>query len=203
MPKRPSAEVLLKMPDSSPVIELPGYASGRLSTEVSCTPLTPTLALKPGLSSGRAVLTLMVAPMPPVGEEARLLLKTSISDTDSDARLAKSNAREFEVPPPPGPRLEAGIWRPLSSTRLKSGPTPRTVTFEPSPLAVRSIDTPEMRCSDSARLVSGNLPMSSATMPSTMPCESRLRFIEDVRLPRIPVTVTRSSSVASSALVVV
>src|SRR3546814_8416829 len=30
--------------------------------------------------------------------------------------------------------LDADIWRPLSNTRLKSGPTPRTVTFEPSPI---------------------------------------------------------------------
>ena len=41
-------------------------------------------------------------------------------------------------------------------------------------MAERSIDTPLMRCSDSARLLSGNLPMSSATMPSTTPCEVRL-----------------------------
>ena len=75
---------------------------------------------------------------------------------------------------------------------------PRTVTLEPSPLEVRSIDTPEMRCSDSARLVSGNLPMSSATMPSTTPWASRLRFIDEVRLARMPVTTTVSSVVASS-----
>src|SRR3546814_7419874 len=83
-----------------------------------------------------------------------------ISDWSSDvcssdlARLAKSNAREFEALV--ASMLDAGIWQPLSNTRLKSGPTPRTVTFEPSPIE-RSIDTPLMRCSDSARLVSGNL----------------------------------------------
>ena len=105
--------------------------------------------------------------------------------------MAKSKAREFEALVSWVP--EVGIWRPLSSTRLNSGPTPRTVTFEPSP-PTRSIDTPLMRCSDSARLVSGNLPMSSATMPSTTPCDSRLRFMADCRLPRIPTTVTASSS---------
>jgi len=76
---------------------------------------------------------------------------------------------------------------------------PRTVTLEPSPLEVRSIDTPLMRCSDSARLVSGNLPMSSATMPSTTPWLSRLRFIDEVRLPRMPVTCTVSSVVGSTS----
>ena len=50
----------------------------------------------------------------------------------------------------------------------QSGPTPRTVTLDPSPIE-RSIDTPLMRCNDSARLVSGNLPISSALMPSTTP----------------------------------
>ena len=76
---------------------------------------------------------------------------------------------------------------------------PRTVTLEPSPLEVRSMDTPLMRCRASARLVSGNLPMSSATMPSTMPWASRLRFIEEVRLARMPVTTTVSSSLTSVA----
>ena len=72
---------------------------------------------------------------------------------------------------------------------LKSGPTPRTVIFWPSPFT-RSIDTPEMRCSDSARFVSGNLPMSSATMPSTMPSELRFRFSVDCIEARTPVTTT-------------
>jgi hypothetical protein len=72
---------------------------------------------------------------------------------------------------------------------LKSGPMPRTVTFWPSPL-VRSIDTPEMRCSDSARFVSGNLPMSSATMPSTIPSELRFRFSDEAIDWRMPLTTT-------------
>ena len=61
----------------------------------------------------------------------------------------------------------------------------------------RSMETPVMRCSDSARLVSGNLPMSSATIPSTTPCESRFRFIEDSSELRIPVTTISSSWSAS------
>jgi hypothetical protein len=39
---------------------------------------------------------LIVAPMPPVGAFARLVLKTSSAATDSAARLAKSKARESE-----------------------------------------------------------------------------------------------------------
>ena len=73
---------------------------------------------------------------------------------------------------------------------LKSGPTPRTVTFEPSPLELRSIETPAMRCIDSARFVSGNLPMSSATMPSTTPRDVRLRFSDVSSDARMPMTVT-------------
>ena len=41
--------------------------------------------------------------------------------------MAKSNAREFDAVVSAMP--EAGICRPFNSTRLKSGPTPRTVTL--------------------------------------------------------------------------
>ena len=44
------------------------------AADVSITPLTPKLVCRPGLSSGRAVLMLIVAPMPPVGVLARLVL---------------------------------------------------------------------------------------------------------------------------------
>ena len=98
-------------------------------------------------------------------------------------------------------KVAPGIWRPLSITRLKSDPTPRTVTLEPSPgtpdSGVRSMETPVMRCKDSARLVSGNLPMSSATMPSETPCSARFMFADEARLLRIP-TVTISSIASSS-----
>ena len=151
------------------------------------------LACLPPRSSGRAVITFRVAPMPPVGVSAREDLYTWICEMPSDAMFAKSKARPFR-----SPRFEVGIWRPLSSTMLKSGPTPRTVIFEPSPIE-RSIDTPLMRCSDSARLVSGNLPMSSATMPSTMPSALRLRFSDEAMLWRRPLTTTVCVTVASSA----
>ena len=141
-------------------------------------------------SSGRAVLTLIVAPMPPVGDDARDVLYTSSAEIASDDRLAKSKARpESKARPPPS---EFGICRPFRSTMLNCGPTPRTVTREPSPLLLRSMDTPAIRCIDSARLVSGNLPMSSATMPSTRPVAERFRFSVDSMDFRMPVTTTVS-----------
>ena len=97
---------------------------------------------------------------------------TSTALTLSEARSEKSKAREFAAPPPPG-NAEPGIVRPFSVTILKSGPKPRAVTWLPSPL-FRLIEIPVIRCSDSAKLVSGNLPISSAEMASTTPAESRL-----------------------------
>src|SRR5690242_15443104 len=114
MPNLPSPNVLLKMPETSGVNDEPCSESGRLLFESSYTPLTPTLACRPGLSSGRAVLGLVVAPMPPVGIGAWLVLYTWISAIASDARLAKSNAREFDADV--SLMLAPGIWRPLSST---------------------------------------------------------------------------------------
>ena len=70
-----------------------------------------------------------------------------------------------------------GMERPFNVTRLNSGPKPRTVTREPS-LFIRSMVTPGMRWMASARLVSGNLPMSSAVMASTTPERSRLMVSE-------------------------
>ena len=79
---------------------------------------------------------------------------------------------------------------------LFSPPKPRTVTSLPSPLE-RLMDTPVMRCNDSARLVSGNLPMSSAEIASTTPTEFCLMDAASVRLdfrPVTSITSTRSSS---------
>jgi hypothetical protein len=55
------------------------------------------------------------------------------------------------------------------------------------------MEMPVIRCSDSARFVSGNLPMSSAVIASTTPTASRLISIEAWRLARKPVTTTSSS----------
>ena len=97
MPNLPSANVSLKMPETSGVNAEFCSESGRLLFESSYTPLTPKLACRPGLSSGRAVFRLIVAPMPPVGMLAWLVLYTWISEIASEARLAKSNAREFDA----------------------------------------------------------------------------------------------------------
>ena len=84
---------------------------------------------------------------------------------------------------------------PLMRTRVYSEPRPRTVIWRPSPL-MREIDTPGMRCNDSARFRSGNWAMSSALMASTTPLELRLMFIALCRLARKPVTTTASTSSA-------
>ena len=91
-----------------------------------------------------------------------------------------------------------GIWRPFSSTRLNGGPKPRTVTDLPSPRS-RSMDTPVMRCKDSAKLVSGKSPMSSAVMASTMPSRARFKSIEFLRLWRMPYTTISSTFGDSSS----
>ena len=85
------------------------------------------------------------------------------------------------------------IWRPLRVTILNDGPKPRTVIWLPSPLA-RLTETPVMRCSDSAKLVSGNLPISSAEIASTTPDMLRFKSIDLTKLPRMPLTSIISSS---------
>ena len=69
---------------------------------------------------------------------------------------------------------------------------------EPSPL-LRLIDTPVIRCRDSAKFVSGNLPISSAVIASTTPVALRLRSIDLRRLARIPPSTITSSIAPSSA----
>src|ERR1700712_1877035 len=104
------------MPDSSGVRFLPLSSSGRRLLDWSITPLTPKLATMPGISSGRVVLMLMVAPMPPAGLAAWLVFQTSSEDTDSAARLAKSKAREFDALV--DCTVVAGIWRPFNRIML-------------------------------------------------------------------------------------
>ena len=183
----PSMNVLENRPETS---GLNSALPSAWSTDSSYMPLAATVACRPGFSSGRVVLTLIVEPIPPVGTSARPVLKTSTADTPSAARLLKSKSR---LRP-----LVVGICRPFSSTRLNCGPKPRTVTRAPSPRS-RSMDTPVMRCSDSARFVSGKLPMSSAVIASTTPSAPRFRSMEARRLPRIPVTTTSSITWSSCA----
>ena len=139
-------------------------------------PLADTEYRRPGLCSGLAVIILTVAPKPPLGFSARAVLYTSIALIPSDARFSRLYERVLPVP---------GICRPFKVIRLNSGPKPRTVIWLPSPLE-RLTDTPVIRCSDSARLVSGNLPISSAEIASTTPLASRFTSIERIKLPRIP-----------------
>ena len=61
------------------------------------------------------------------------------------------------------------------------------------------METPVIRWRDSARLASGNLPMSSAEIASTTPIESRLISIEAFKLPRMPPSTIISSITASSS----
>ena len=100
-------------------------------------------------------------------------------------------AGERLVPPDSAPR-------PLTSTRVNCGPRPRIETAAPSP-RIRSMATPETRCSDSARFWSGNLPMSSATSASMMLSASRFMSRDWRRLPRMPVTTTSSMIWSSSS----
>ena len=99
-----------------------------------------------------------VAPIPPVGIAALPVLYTSTAAIPCGEISAKSK----DLPP------TVGMLLPFKVTRLYSGPKPRTVTLEPSPLNL-SIDTPEILANDSAKLVSGYLPISSAVIASTTP----------------------------------
>ncbi len=54
----------------------------------------------------------------------------------------------------------------------------------PSPSISRLMVTPGMRFSDSAILVSGNLPMSSAKIESVKFVEARLASVDAVKLAR-------------------
>ena len=98
---------------------------------------------------------------------------------------------------PPSGNDDDGITRPFSVTILNCGPNPRTVTRLPSPFE-RSIETPVIRCKDSARLVSGNLPISSAEIASTTPEASRFMRVDSLILERIPVTWMTSTDFSSA-----
>ena len=102
-----------------------------------------------------------------------------------------------DLPPPHIPGT-VGICRPLSVTRLNSGPKPRTATFEPSTFDL-SIATPTSLDRDSAKFPSGNLPISSAVIASTTPTFLRLMSIASIRLDLMPVVTTSSTSSSSDS----
>src|SRR5690606_19737077 len=89
---------------------------------------------------------------------------------------------------------EATDW-PLSRVRLSAGSVPRMLTRSPWPNR-RSMVTPGIMVIASATLVEGNLPTSSAVITSTIASELRLVSSACCRLARMPVTTTRSSSLA-------
>ena len=63
------------------------------------------------------------------------------------------------------------------------------------------METPVIRCNDSAKLVSGNLPISSALIASTTPLEFRFMSIALMTDERIPVTsITSTCSADLSVL---
>jgi hypothetical protein len=66
------------------------------------------------------------------------------------------------------------------------------LTVAPSP-ASRLIWTPGMRCSESAMVTSGSLPMSSDEIASTIEASRRLTSTERICEPRMPVTTTSST----------
>ena len=104
----------------------------------------------------------------------------------------------------PRPPFALNTSRPLSSPRTKV--RPRIITPEPSaekwsvssraakPVTV----TPEMRLSVSVTLRSGSAPMSSAVTESMIWFASCLISCARMTLPRMPVTMTESSSTAGS-----
>lgn len=111
--------------------------------------------------------------------------------------MPRSPSRSALWSPPIVATLAVGMLRPFRVTRVNPLPKPRMVTREPSPFT-RSMETPVIRWRDSARLVSGKLPMSSAEMASTTPWESRLMSIARCSEPRTPVTVMTSWSAVAS-----
>ena len=134
----------------------------------------------------------MVAPIPPVGRTALADLYTSTAETPCEEISPKSK----DLPPPYIPGT-VGICLPFKVTRLNSGPRPRTATLDPSTFDL-SIATPTILDKDSAKLPSGNLPISSAVIASTTPTFFLLISIAFFKLDLIPVTTT-SSTAASSA----
>src|SRR5690606_41837466 len=81
--------------------------------------------------------------------------------------------------------------RPLAFN-LSSPPPPPGFSFNPT--ATTPIYTLSLHDAlPISRLVSGNLPISSADIASTTPPASRLTSMDRCRLPRIPVTRTSST----------
>ena len=79
---------------------------------------------------------------------------------------------------------------PSISTRVRSGPLPRTATLTPSPKSPRSSATPDMREIASPTLRSGREPTSSATIESIAVAAFFLRSMLDCCEARVATTFT-------------
>ncbi len=106
---------------------------------------------------------------------------TSAPEITSEGSTSNANSR-------PSPSVASS--RPFRVTMLNSGPSPRTLTYWPSPPRVRRTVMPVMCDSESATLSSGKLPRSSATIESCTIFAPRLRSSDSTSAARVPVTTT-------------
>ena len=167
-------------------------------------PWAPMLKVRPLKSNGRPVRRSTVAPSEPSSTAASDVLRTSRLLNNSEANTEKSKPRpRLVLPLMSDAPVAVTPSMPLMRTRVKPAFRPRTVICLPSPPSPRVSDTPGTRCSDSARLASGNLAMSSALITSTMPSLARLVFSALFRLARKPVTTTTCSSALLASLALV
>jgi hypothetical protein len=99
----------------------------------------------------------------------------------SDANTLKSNCRlRLEPPELSVPPVVLCASMPLMRTRVNCGPSPRTLMLRPSP-ASREMETPGMRCTDSARFASGTsrclgVELSRRTATARLSVRSRVQL---------------------------
>ena len=146
---------------------------------------------------------LIVAPIAPLDSVESGVFITSSWPTKSEPTEPKLKPRLL-LP------IDVGTWRPSNKVVLNCGPKPRTVICEASPVvetppvpvrltAARLTVTPGILSMAVARFASGNLPMSSAEIASTMPSEFFLTSRLFCSEARRPVTITSSSGALEGA----
>jgi hypothetical protein len=142
-----------------------------------------TAAVRPSLkSNGLCRRRLMVPATPPSIMFAVLVLNTSAPASASAGRSWNENPRPTPVK----------ISRPSSVVRMSLMPRISGLTI--SLLSPTNTCTPGTRCSAAAVVLSGNLPMSSATIESTTWSAFCLICAAASRLARRPTTTTSSTS---------
>ena len=122
---------------------------------------------------------LMVPAAPPSMRSADGVLCTLSCENSSDGNMSRSTSRFWLALSWPVDAMATGAL--LSNTRVKLVFRPRMATLRPSPVISREMVMPGMRLNDSARFVSGNLPMSSVKIESTKPTELRLASVDSVQ----------------------